>query len=109
VVAFHYTRAIFTHCIQFGFTYGMIYSTKAYLEAGDGNLLEAEVALKAKARCAEARRERERKRERERERRRVEEGWTKRETVIGQQTKGKEDKGYVLSSYSVSCMAHKSL
>jgi len=37
----------------------MIYSTKAYLEAGDGNLLEAEVALKAKARCAEARRERE--------------------------------------------------
>lgn len=48
VVAFRYMRAIFIHCIQFGFTYGMIYS-KAYLEAGDGNLLEAEVALKAKA------------------------------------------------------------
>lgn len=53
VAAFHYTRAIFTHCIQFGFTYSMIYSAKAYLEAGDGNLLEAEVALKAgAARCA---------------------------------------------------------
>lgn len=73
MVAFHYTRAIFTHCIQFGFTYGMIYSTKAYLEAGDGNLLEAEVALKAKARCAEARREKNS----------IKEGWTKRETVVG--------------------------
>jgi len=51
----------------------MIYSTKAYLEAGDGNLLEAEDALKAKARCAEARREK---------------GWTKRETVVGT-TEGK--------------------
>lgn len=32
----------------------MIYSAKAYLEAGDGNLLEAVVALKAGARCAGA-------------------------------------------------------
>jgi hypothetical protein len=30
----------------------MIYSAKAYLEAGDGNLLGAEVALKAEAHCA---------------------------------------------------------
>lgn len=97
MVTSRYMRAIFTHCIQFGFTYGMIYSTKAYLEAGDGNLLEAEVALKAKARCAEARRER----------KSVEERQTKREREKpreGQQTKGKEDKGYVLSSYSVSCI-----
>lgn len=66
VAAFHYTRAIFTHCIQFGFTYSMIYSAKAYLEAGDGNLLEAEVALKAgAARCA-GRGERERDRQGER-------------------------------------------
>lgn len=40
-LSFHYRRAIFTHCIQFGFTYGMIYSAKAYLEAGDGDLLGA--------------------------------------------------------------------
>lgn len=79
VVAFHYTRAIFTHCIQFGFTYGMIYSTKAYLEAGDGNLLEAEVALKAKAQCAEA----------GREKKSTEEGWTKRETTRGTADQGK--------------------
>lgn len=52
MAAFHYMRAIFTHCIQFGFTYGMIYSAKAYLETGDGNLLEAEAALKAGALCA---------------------------------------------------------
>lgn len=51
----------------------MIYSTKAYLDAGDGNLLEAEVALKAKARCAVARREK----------KSTKEGWTKRGTAIG--------------------------
>jgi len=76
----------------------MIYSTKAYLEAGDGNLLEAEVALKAKAWCAEARKEKKSVEERRREKSRE-----------GQQAKGKEDKGYVLSSYSVSCIARKSL
>lgn len=38
-----------------------------------------------------------------------EEEYGKRTDEEGQQTKGKEDKGYVLSSYSVSCMAHKSL
>lgn len=76
---FRYMRAIFTHCIQFGFTYGMIYSTKAYLEAGDGNLLEAEVALKAKARCAEARREK----------KSMKEGRAKRETARGTADQGK--------------------
>lgn len=33
----------------------MIYSAKAYLEAGDGNLLEAEATLKAGARRARTR------------------------------------------------------
>jgi len=63
----------------------MIYSAKAYLEAGDGNLLGAEVALKAEAHCAGTERGK---------RNGKEEGGQREESRLGQRSKEERKRGY---------------
>jgi len=63
----------------------MIYSAKAYLEAGDGNLLGAEVALKAEAHCAGTEGGK---------RNGKEEGGQREESRVGQRSKEERKRGY---------------